>query len=36
KPLILRDNAVRLLRLNDDPVHGRYTRLKPPTADGCC
>jgi predicted TIM-barrel fold metal-dependent hydrolase len=36
KPLILRDNAVRLLRLNDDPVYGRYARLKPPTADGCC
>ena len=36
KPLILRDNAVRVLRLNDDPVYGRYARLKPPTLDGCC
>jgi uncharacterized protein len=36
KPLILRDNAVRLLGLDKDPVYGRYARLKPPTADGCC
>ena len=36
KPLILRDNAVRLLGLDRDPVFGRYARLKPPTADGCC
>lgn len=36
RPLILRDNAVRLLGLDKDPVYGRYARLKPPTADGCC
>jgi uncharacterized protein len=34
-PLILKDNAVRLLRLDEDPVFGRYARLAPPAA-GCC
>lgn len=36
KPLILRENAIRLLGLDKDPVYGRYTRLQAPTADGCC
>lgn len=36
RPLILKDNAVRLLGLDRDPVFGRYERLQPPTADGCC
>jgi predicted TIM-barrel fold metal-dependent hydrolase len=34
-PLLLKDNAVRLLRLDEDPVFGRYARLQPPT-NGCC
>lgn len=36
KPLILRENAIRLLGLDKDPVFGRYVRLQAPTADGCC
>ena len=36
KPLILRDNAIRLLGLDKDPVYGRYVRLQPPAGDGCC
>ncbi len=35
-PMILRDNAIRLLGLDKDPVYGRYVRLAPPTPDGCC
>ena len=34
-PLILKENAIRLLRLDEDPVFGRYARLAPP-ANGCC
>ena len=34
-PLLLKANAIRLLRLDDDPVYGRYARLKPPSGD-CC
>ena len=36
KPLILRDNAIRLLGLDKDPVFGRYVRLAPPENGGCC
>ena len=36
KPLILRDNAVRLLGLDKDPVFGRYVRLAPPAQGDCC
>ncbi len=36
KPLILRDNAIRLLGLDKDPVFGRYIRLAPPALGGCC
>lgn len=36
KPLILRDNAIRLLGLDKDPVFGRYVRLAPPANGGCC
>ncbi|HUH86572.1 MAG TPA: amidohydrolase family protein [Pusillimonas sp.] len=36
KPLILRENAIRLLGLDKDPVYGRYVRLQPPVGDGCC
>lgn len=36
KPLILRDNAIRLLGLDKDPVFGRYIRLAPPANGGCC
>ena len=36
KPLILRDNAVRLLGLDKDPVYGRYVRLAPPALGECC
>ncbi len=36
KPLILRENAIRLLGLDKDPVFGRYVRLQAPTTDGCC
>lgn len=36
RPLILKQNAIRLLGLDRDPVYGRYQRLQPPTADGCC
>jgi len=35
-PLILKQNAIRLLGLDRDPVFGRYERLQPPAADGCC
>lgn len=36
KPLILRDNAIRLLGLDKDPVFGRYIRLQPPENGDCC
>lgn len=35
RPLVLKDNAMRLLGLDRDPVNGRYARLKPPAAE-CC
>ncbi len=36
KPLILKENAIRLLGLDRDPVFGRYDRLQPPKAADCC
>ncbi|KQV99342.1 amidohydrolase family protein [Rhizobacter sp. Root1221] len=36
RPLVLKQNAIRLLGLDQDPVHGRYQRMKPPGAEGCC
>jgi len=36
RPLVLKQNAIRLLGLDRDPLHGRYQRLKPPAAEGCC
>jgi predicted TIM-barrel fold metal-dependent hydrolase len=36
RPLILKENAIRLLGLDRDPVFGRYERLQPPAADDCC
>ncbi|GAA6118466.1 amidohydrolase family protein [Acidovorax sp. FG27] len=36
RPLILKRNAIRLLGLDRDPVLGRYQRLQPPAAAGCC
>jgi len=36
RPLILKDNAIRLLGLDRDPVFGRYDRLQPPRAADCC
>lgn len=36
RPLILKRNAIRLLGLDRDPVLGRYQRLQPPPAAGCC
>jgi len=35
RPLVLKDNAVRLLGLDRDPISGRYARLKPRSGD-CC
>jgi predicted TIM-barrel fold metal-dependent hydrolase len=35
-PLLLKDNAVRLLRLDEHPVWGRYQRLQPPAGAECC
>ena len=34
--LIMKENAVKLLGLDQHPVLGRYERLKPRTQDGCC
>lgn len=36
RSLILKDNAIRLLGLDRDPVLGRYERLQPPRAADCC
>jgi predicted TIM-barrel fold metal-dependent hydrolase len=36
RPLILKENAIRLLGLDRDPVFGRYDRLQPPKAADCC
>lgn len=36
RPLILKRNAIQLLGLDRHPVLGRYQRLKPPAATGCC
>jgi predicted TIM-barrel fold metal-dependent hydrolase len=36
RQLILKDNAIRLLGLDRDPVFGRYDRLQPPKAADCC
>ena len=36
RPLILKDNAVRLLGLDRDPVLGRYDRLQPPRTGEHC
>jgi predicted TIM-barrel fold metal-dependent hydrolase len=36
RPLILKQNAIRLLGLDRDPLYGRYERLRPPPEDGCC
>lgn len=36
RPWIIRDNAIRLLGLDRDPVLGRYARLQPAASDGCC
>ena len=36
RPLILKDNAVRLLGLDRDPVLGRYDRLQPPRGGDHC
>ena len=35
-PLLLKANAIRLLRLDEDPVYGRYARLQPPGGGDCC
>jgi hypothetical protein len=36
RPLILKDNAVRLLGLDRDPELGRYDRLQPPRGGDHC
>jgi uncharacterized protein len=36
RPLILKENAIRLLGLDRDPVFGRYERLQPPPNGDCC
>lgn len=36
RPLILKQNAIRLLGLDRDPIVGRYQRLQPPAAGECC
>lgn len=36
KPLVMKENAIRLLGLDRDPRYGRYDRLQPPKPDGCC
>lgn len=36
RPLILKQNAIRLLGLDRDPIVGRYQRLQPPTVGECC
>lgn len=36
KPLILKQNAIRLLGLDSHPTLGRYQRLQPPNAADCC
>ena len=37
KPLILKQNAIRLLGLDTSPIFGRYARLEPKTrGDDCC
>lgn len=36
RKMILKENAIRLLGLDRDPVFGRYERLKPPATGDCC
>lgn len=36
RPFVLKQNAIRLLGLDRDPVYGRYERLKPVGDAGCC
>jgi predicted TIM-barrel fold metal-dependent hydrolase len=36
RPLILKQNAIRLLGLDKHPLNGRYQRLKPPVSTDCC
>lgn len=36
RPLVMKENAIRLLGLDRDPRYGRYQRLQPPAAGGCC
>ncbi|HEX7985568.1 MAG TPA: amidohydrolase family protein [Duganella sp.] len=36
RPLIMKENAIRLLGLDRHPVHGRYQRLQPPAGADCC
>lgn len=36
RPLILKENAIRLLGLDRHPVYGRYQRLQPPAGADCC
>lgn len=36
QPLVMKENAIRLLGLDRDPCFGRYDRLQPPKNKGCC
>lgn len=36
RPLVMKQNAIKLLGLDRHPVLGRYERLKPREPDGCC
>ncbi len=36
RPLIMKENAIRLLGLDRHPVYGRYQRLQPPAGADCC
>lgn len=36
RPLVLKQNAIRLLGLDRDPVYGRYERLQPAADKDCC
>jgi uncharacterized protein len=35
-PLLLKQNAIKLLRLDDDPLYGRYARLQVAAGRDCC
>jgi hypothetical protein len=36
RPLVMKENAIRLLGLDRDPRFGRYDRLHPPKNPDCC